>query len=91
MGWFILLRWLAIAAIVFAVAVGKLLLGLEDLTADKILALAGSLFLLNCAYTLAARRLHKRSEPGKKRHLRAVGIFAATQIVLDLFILTCIL
>ncbi|NQT19776.1 MAG: HAMP domain-containing histidine kinase, partial [Planctomycetes bacterium] len=47
--------------------------------------------LLNCAYTLAARRLHKRSEPGKKRHLRAVGIFAATQIVLDLFILTCIL
>ena len=89
--WFIVLRWLAIAGIVLALAMGKHLLGFEKMAAGKVILLAASLFLLNCAYLLAARRLRKRAEPGKKPNLRAVGRLAATQIVLDLVILTCIL
>lgn len=89
--WFIALRWLAIAGIVLAVAMGKRLLGFENMDAGKIILLAVLLFLLNCAYLLAARHLHKRAEPDKKPNLRAIEKLAATQIVLDLVILTCIL
>jgi len=89
--WFIRLRWVAVAGILLAVPAGTRLLGFAEMAAGRILALAACLFALNCAYVLAARLLHNRVRSDGTPDLRTVDLFAKTQIVLDLLILTAIL
>ena len=90
-GWFIMLRWLAVVGILVAVPIGKHLLGFEHLAVNKIRALAACLFLLNCAYLIASRTLRKRAKNGGGLDPAAATIFASVQIVLDLLILSAIL
>ena len=88
--WFVRLRWLAVGGMLLAVPVGKKLLGFEKIDGQRILALAGALFVLNCSYVLISRALH-RPRDGGSPDLRKVELFAKAQVLLDLLILTAIL